>query len=96
LEIQKALRASDVVVLCFSKLSVAKEGYVQREFKQAMKYAEEKPEGMIYVIPIRLDDCEPPQFIREYQWVDYPAGYPRLYKALQRRAADFVSGKSTN
>jgi TIR domain-containing protein len=43
LEIEKALRASDAILLCFSALSVAKEGYIQREYKRAMKYLEEKP-----------------------------------------------------
>lgn len=86
LEIEKALRASDAILLCFSGLSVAKEGYIQREYKRAMKYLEEKPEGTIYVIPVRLDDCELPHFIREIQWVDYPADYERLVQALQIRA----------
>ena len=86
LEIEKALRASDAILLCFSSLSVAKEGYIQREYKRAMRYLEEKPEGTIYVIPVRLDDCELPHFIQEIQWVDYPADYDRLVQALQIRA----------
>lgn len=86
LEIEKALRASDAILLCFSSLSVAKEGYIQREYKRAMRYQEEKPEGTIYVIPVRLDDCELPHFIREIQWVDYPADYDRLVMSLQVRA----------
>lgn len=86
LEIEKALRASDAILLCFSELSVAKEGYIQREYKRAMRYLEEKPEGTIFVIPVRLDDCELPHFIREIQWVDYPADYDRLARALQIRA----------
>jgi hypothetical protein len=86
LEIEKALRASDAILLCFSELSVAKEGYIQREYKRAMRYLEEKPESTIYVIPVRLDGCELPYFVREIQWVDYPAGYDRLVQALQKRA----------
>jgi hypothetical protein len=30
LEIEKALRASSAILLCFSKVSVAKDGYIQR------------------------------------------------------------------
>jgi hypothetical protein len=86
LEIEKALRASDAILLCFSQLSVAKEGYVQREYKRADSYSEEKPEGTIFTIPVRLDDCEIPHFIRDKQWVDYPAGYDRLVQALHIRA----------
>jgi len=86
LEIEKALHSSDAILLCFSTLSVAKEGYIQREYKRAMACQEEKPEGTIFVIPVRLDECEMPFFIRELQWVDFPAGYDRLVLALNRRA----------
>ncbi|MEO8354458.1 MAG: toll/interleukin-1 receptor domain-containing protein [Chloroflexota bacterium] len=93
LEIESALRASDAILLCFSSLSVVKEGYIQREYKRAMKYLEEKPEGTIYAIPVRLDGCELPLFIREKQWVDYPADYDRLAQALQIRAGETAMPK---
>ena len=86
LEIEKAMRSSDTILLCFSARSVAKEGFVQREYKRAMQYQEEKPEGTIFVIPVRLGACEMPFFIRELQWVDFPAGYDRLARALNQRA----------
>src|SRR5512145_2878543 len=54
-EIQKAIRAADIIIVCLSKESVSKEGYVQKEFRKALSYAEEKPEGTTYIIPLRLD-----------------------------------------
>jgi hypothetical protein len=84
-EIEQTQRASDAILLCFSDASVKKEGYIQREYKRAMKYLEEKPEGTIFVIPVRLDDCQMPKFIRELQWMDYPKDYAKLLKALQIR-----------
>jgi|GEM_PF-929863 len=86
LEIEKAMRASDAILLCFSALSAAKEGYIQREYKRAMQYQEEKPEGTIFVIPVRLDDCELPFSLRGIQWVDFPKDYDRLVLALGQRA----------
>jgi hypothetical protein len=50
-----------------------------------MKYQEEKPEGSIFVIPVRLDKCEMPYFIRELQWVDFPANYDQLILSLESR-----------
>ena len=85
LEIETALRASDLIVLCFSEKSVAKEGVVQREFKRAMKYQEEKPDGTIFVIPVRLDKCGIPFYIQKLQWVDFPSQYDRLLLSLQKR-----------
>ncbi len=86
LEIEKAMRTSDAILLCFSALSVAKEGYLQREYKRAMQHQEEKPEGTIFVIPVRLDECELPFSMREIQWVDFTEGYARLVQALNLRA----------
>jgi len=86
LEVEKAMRLSDAILLCFSALSVAKEGFIQREYKRAMQYQEEKPEGTIFVIPVRLDECELPFSMRGIQWVDLPAGYDRLVLALNQRA----------
>ena len=87
LEIQKAMRASDAILVCFSSLSVQKEGYVQREYKKALDFREEKPDGTIFVIPVRLDGCEVPFEFREIQYVDYPAGYDRIVAALMARQA---------
>jgi len=91
LEIEKALRASDVILLCFSGLSVEKEGYIQREYKRAMRYQEEKPDGTIYVIPVRLDKCELPYFIKDIQFVDYPDDYDRLVTSLNLRSGKLAS-----
>ena len=59
LEIYKAARDSDSIIICLSKVSVAKEGYVNKEIRRALDAADEKPEGAIYIIPLRLDDCTP-------------------------------------
>ena len=45
MEIEKAVEAADVVIVCLSNTSVSKEGYIQREFKFALDIALEKPEG---------------------------------------------------
>ena len=93
LEIDKAMRASDVILLCFSELAVSKSGYIQREYKRAMDISLEKPEGTIFVIPVRLDDCEVPNFIREVQWMNYPADYDKLLLALQTRSGGKIMPK---
>ena len=84
-EIERALRSCDLILLCFSMNSVSKEGYIQREYQQAMDIQREKPEGTIFVIPLRLDKCDMPHFISALQWVDYPANYARLLQSLRIR-----------
>lgn len=62
IEIPKAIRESDIFIACLSRLSVRKQGYVQREFRSALSTYAEKPPGSIYLIPLKLDDCEIPDF----------------------------------
>jgi hypothetical protein len=57
-------------VACLSKTSVRKRGYLQREFKFALDKWREFLEDDIYVIPIRLDDCEIPAELSAFQWID--------------------------
>lgn len=71
LEIEKAVEASDAVLVCISSTSTAKEGYIQRELRQVLDIALEKLYGAIFVIPIRLDDCFLPRQIRDKQSLDY-------------------------
>ncbi len=89
LEINKALDDSDVILLCLSKKSVSKEGYVQREIRIALDRALEMPEGRIFLIPARLEECDLPYKIRTYQWVDLftADGMNKLIKSLNLRAS---------
>jgi hypothetical protein len=89
-EISKALDSSDIILVCLSKSSVDKEGYVQREIRAALDKALEKPDGTIFIIPARLEECELPHRLRQYHWVDLfeNGGREKLMKALELRAAD--------
>lgn len=86
-EIERAVRLADVVVVCLSKSSITKEGFVQKEIRYALDSAEEKPEGTIYLIPVRLEACEVPRQLQRWQWVDYfePDGHEKLERALRAR-----------
>ena len=91
LEIEKAVEASDAVIVCLSSTSVAKEGYVQKELRQVLDIALEKVEGAIFILPVRLDDCELPRRLRDRQALDYfppskqTAAYEKLKASLNIR-----------
>jgi hypothetical protein len=85
MEIEHAMRNCDVILLCFSEKSIAKTGYIQREYKRAMDLQEEKPEGVTFVIPVRLDRFTMPDFLQRLQVVDFPAGYKQLLATLASR-----------
>jgi outer membrane protein assembly factor BamD (BamD/ComL family) len=88
MEIPRAVREADVVVICLSKSSITKEGYVQKEIKFALDIAEEKPEGTIFLIPARLEDCVVPERLNRWQWVDLyeDNGFIKLLRSLKLRA----------
>jgi hypothetical protein len=91
LEIEKAVDSADAVIVCVSSISVAKEGYVQRELRRVLDVALEKPEGMIFVIPVRLDDCPLPRQLKDRQGLDYfpesqrEGAFEKMKKSLKLR-----------
>lgn len=89
-EIPKAVKNSDVVIVCLSSQSVTKEGFVQKEIRFALDAADEKPDGTIFIIPTRLENCTVPDRISRFHWVDLflDDGYERLFKALIIRATE--------
>jgi len=87
-EIPIAVKNSDVVIACLSRQSATKTGYVQKEIKFALDVADEQPEGTIFLIPLRLEQCEVPQRLSRLHWVDLfeATGYDKLVRALDTRS----------
>ncbi len=69
-EIAKAIKTSRFVMVFLSKNSVKKRGHVQKEFRLALDVANEIPPGQVFILPIRLDDCEIPDAFRRYHCVN--------------------------
>jgi len=84
LEIRKAVREADVVVVCLSK-QFNQAGFRQKEVRLALDTAMEKPEGEIFIIPARLEECDTLESLRKWHWVDLfePQGYKHIIGALQ-------------
>ena len=87
LEIRKAVREADVVVVCLSK-QFNQAGFRQKEVRLALDTAMEKPEGEIFIIPARLEECDNLESLRKWHWVDLfeEDGYEMLMRALRVRA----------
>lgn len=87
-EIPKAIASSDAIIVCLTKNSVDKEGYVQKEIRFALDKALEVPEGRIYLIPVRFEECDVPRSLSRYQWIDLfeKINFTKLMKSLRTRA----------
>ena len=83
--IRRAIRHSDFFLACLSVNSVSKRGFLQKEIKDALDIWQEKLEEDIYLIPARLEDCEVPESLGGFQWVDLfeADGWTRLVRAIQ-------------
>jgi hypothetical protein len=91
-EIEKAVERADVVLVCLSNKSVTKEGYVQRELRLVLDLALTKPDETIFLIPLRLEDCQAPRRLQTWQYEDYfpkerrNRAHDRLLASLRIRA----------
>jgi cold shock CspA family protein len=57
--IRKAIYECSYFLAILSNHSVRKKGFVQKEIRYALDIAEEYPEDKIFIIPVRIDECEP-------------------------------------
>ncbi len=85
LTIKKAIKNSSHCLVLLSSDSVSKKGYMQKELKLAMETLDEIPEGDIFVIPVRVDDCKVKnERLRELHWVDLFRSYEKSLEKIQR------------
>ena len=87
-EIKRAVRDSDIVLVCISKSSACKTGFIQKEIRTALDAADEKPEQTRYIIPGKLEECAVPNRLQKWHWVNLyeQDGYEKLSHALELRA----------
>jgi hypothetical protein len=100
-EIPRAIRQAGIFLACLSSRSAGKVGYVQNEFRLALSAFSERPPGSIYLIPVRLDECDVPDLqipdrglsLQDIQWVDLweEGGFDRLVKAIERALEGLVN-----
>jgi len=85
LEIQRAIKNSEFIVVCLSNFSVSKSGYVNKEIKWALDRQDEMQRGSIFLIPIRLEECPLPDHFSEVQCLDIfkDRGFERLVLAIK-------------
>jgi hypothetical protein len=89
-EINNAIEQSSFFLACLSGKSVDKTGFVQKELKMALEILDQQPEGRIYLIPVRLDECEVPMRLQGLHWCDLfeDDGMQDLLKAIERGALE--------
>lgn len=88
LEIGNAIRNAHAIIVCLSNNSVNKVGYIQKEIKLALDIADEQPDGAVFLIPVRLEECSVPERLSHLQYADlFKDGYKKIFQVLQIRAS---------
>jgi hypothetical protein len=87
LALSKAIKNNRYFIPLFSSKSVDKIGYVNKELRYALDALDNYPEKTIFMIPVRLDDCEIPfEKLKKIQnadlFPDWNNGVKRIFKSM--------------
>lgn len=85
--IDNAIKNARYFIAMLSKNAVGKQGYVQKEIRRAISVLDEYPDNQIYLILIRLNDCQPSyKRLADLNWTDmfpnWDTGVQKLIRFL--------------
>ncbi|WP_026310847.1 toll/interleukin-1 receptor domain-containing protein [Parafrankia elaeagni] len=85
LVVRRAVLDCDFFVPCLSARVLGRPSQLHREIRIALDRADELPDHVVFIVPARLDECDLPADLQEYQWVDLFAagGIDQLLRALR-------------
>lgn len=85
-EIRNAILKCDVVVVCLSSDFDKQWGYRHEELKLALEKSRFLPDNEVFIIPVRLEECDMPESLKHLHRVDLFRldGYRRLVRALRK------------
>ncbi|MBV9766523.1 MAG: toll/interleukin-1 receptor domain-containing protein [Acidobacteriaceae bacterium] len=91
--IERALELSDFFLGCFSRRSTLKRSHFQCELRLALDLAARSPLEDIFLVPVRLDDCDLPRHIaQKTQYVDlfpdWNQGVKKLIRMMRRQTTE--------
>ncbi len=92
-EIEKAIEISKYFLVLLSSKGMSERGYVHKEIRLALNIFDRCPEDDIFMIPIRLDDCQPAhRRIKKINWInlfpesEYQNGLRKILQVVCKEA----------
>ncbi len=85
-EIRKAILKSDLVIVCLSRGFNKQKGFRHEELKIAFEKAKLILDDKIFIIPVRLEECDMPASLSHLHRVDLfeTGGYKKLIRTLRK------------
>ena len=69
--IEETIKGCRFFLLILSEKAINKKGFIQKEIKMAFNVAELMPVNSVFILPLKVDNCEVPSILLKYQWLDY-------------------------
>lgn len=93
LEIDQAIGQADLAIICISKNATSQSGSFHRELRLILDAAQNMPDGVIFMIPLKLEACEPPHVLRHLHFASYfgedrQRVYESVLSSLRTRASN--------
>lgn len=66
-----ALREADVIVVLCAAQTTERNGVYQREINEALSLRNDRRLGVVYIIPVRIEEAPLPPELSRLQYVDY-------------------------
>lgn len=85
LVVEKEIKSSTYFLALLSTNSINKRGFVQKELSIAIDILDEIPEGRIFIIPVRIDECK--SFLHrlsDLHWIDLFESYENNLEKIFR------------
>jgi hypothetical protein len=82
--IRSVIRKSRFFIVLLSPRAVSKSGYIQKEIAVALDAAEAMPSGRVFILPVLIERCAPPDRLSTWQWIELfrRGGYAKLKATL--------------
>jgi hypothetical protein len=81
----KSIRNSHFFLACLSNNSINKRGFIQKEIREVLDIWKGKLDDDIFLIPVRFENCEVPNLLGDFQWVNLfeNNGFKQLTNAIK-------------
>ena len=95
-KIEQTIQNSDFLLVCLSKnSSVKRKSYMRKEIKKALEIAELMGDERIFIIPVKIEECETPESLNHLQYVNLfdVDGFTKLIRAIKREWSNSLISK---
>ncbi len=82
----RQIEECNAILFCVSKESIQKEGFLNKAMHFAYERAKEFPEGKIYIVPVKLNECKLPYTLKNFVSINLfeEKGYEYILRTFSR------------